>query len=181
VLKDLVEADAAGRLGVHVVWLPMVPGDNEETARLSAELFSGLEVHQYYDAQRVVGLSYHRDVFPDCLVQAVRATPPTHPLHGELTDRAEGEHRDYPLWDAVLFYPDGIQWRDQPPTPAHWSKQIAFFAGEPNGGESVGADAVMTGTFFRDVCAAPPVDSDWLLEVRRGRQRIMTHQDRDSD
>lgn len=142
----------------------MVPGDSEEAARRTGAMFPAGRVHQYYDAERVAGLACTREAFPNCLAEAVRATPQDHPLHEVLTDWAQGGRGDGPLWDAVLFYPKGVEWSDRVPAPVLWSKQAAFF----------GSDAgEVTGTFFRNDCKQPPVDSDWQRQVRQAMAKLL--------
>ncbi len=182
-LKEIVEALPDDAVSIHVVWLPMLPGDSREAALATGAMFAGRPVHQYYDARRVVGLAYSRDVFPTCLRDVIRATPEDHPFHAVLAEWAEHRRDEGPLWDAVLFYPAGVEWQDKAPAPALWSKQVAFFVPSADGIGAVcrsgaaddasdgddagGSGEQITGTFFHNDCNQPPVDSDWFLEVRR--------------
>ena len=156
-LKEVAERYGEESVAIHVVWMPMVPGDNEKAARSSGAMYAGHEVLQYYDTERLVGLAYQRDVFADCLRGAVAATPPDHPLFETLRGWASSNAQERPLWDAVLFYPRGVEWKQRVPEPMRWSKQVGFMGG------GVGH---MTGIFFRNDCNQSPVDSDWNDELQ---------------
>lgn len=164
-LKEIAEKYSQDEVSVHVVWLPMVSGDDERAARSTGRMYAAHPVHQYYDGQRSVGLSYRREVFTNCLNDALSVMPQDHPLYAELNEWASTPRGIGPLWDAVLFYPPGIEWDDHIPRPAAWSKQVAFFEG---------GTGDITGTFFRYDCKSPPVDSDWNVEVRRGLRAVQT-------
>jgi hypothetical protein len=157
VLKEVVETHVDTALSIHVVWMPMVPGDSREAAQKTGAMFAGEPVHQYYDGERLAGAAYMRDAFADCLTDALQAVPEDHPVYAQLKEWPRSGRSVGPLWDAVLFYPPNVQWADQAPRPKYWSKQVGFFG--------PGAGAV-TGTFFRNDCKQPPVDSDWFREVR---------------
>lgn len=162
-LKQVAERFPPSEVSVHVVWMPMVPGDDEPAARATGKMFAGLGVRQYYDGQRVVGLGYRRDVFTNCLDDAISVMPEDHPLYEQLSEWATTTRGEGPLWDAVLFYPPGVEWTDRIPAPRFWSKQVGFF------GEDAGD---VTGVFFRNDCKAPPVDSDWHREVREAMTKL---------
>lgn len=141
----------------------MVPGDSERAARRTGSMFPPKRVSQYYDSERVVGSAFIRGPFRGCLDQALRATPANHPLHEALVEWSQSGQPEHPLWDAVLFYPPGIEWIDTAPAPLFWSKQVGFF----------GSDAgEVTGTFFRDGCDQPPIDSSWPAEARQALERL---------
>jgi len=156
VLREVAEKYSPHQVAVYVVWLPMVPGDDERAASSTGRMYARQQVRQYYDGERIVGLSYHRDVFPTCLKDAISVMPKDHPLHAQLSEWAETSPAEVPLWDAVLFYPPDVEWSDRTPQPVAWSKQVAFFG--PDSGE-------ITGTFFRNDCKGSPIDSDWRSEV----------------
>ena len=168
VLKQIVEAYPSDAVSVHVVWMPMVPGDSLRAARKTGRMFASSDVHQYYDEERAVGLACHRDAFSGCLTDAARATPKDHPLYETLVDWAEGGRGEGPLWDAVLFYPPGVEWSEVVPAPRLWAKQVAFLG--PDAGE-------VTATFFRNDCDQPPVDSDWHREVRQAMATLLDAND----
>jgi len=157
VQTEIAEKWPATDVSIHIVWLPMVPGDNARATRRTGRSFPP-HVHQYYDPDRLVGHAYYRDVFPGCLRDALRVMPKDHPLYDTLHEWSQASRSEGPIWDAVFFYRAGSEWTDGVPVPAFWSMQVAFF---PQGDDGV------TGTFFRNSCSEPPVDSDWHEEVRR--------------
>lgn len=163
-LKEVIEAHPDATLSVHIVWLPMVPGDSEEAARKTAAMFTDARVRQYYDANRMTGLACTREAFPSCLKDALANMPHDHPMRKMLVEWLETGSGDGPMWDAVLFYPKGVEWTERMPAPVTWSKQVGFF----------GADAGdVTGTFFRNDCRKPPVDSDWHVQVRQAMAQLL--------
>jgi len=164
VLKQVAEGFPQREVSVHVVWMPMVPGDDEPAARTTGRMFAGLDVRQYYDGGRVVGSAFRRDVFPNCASDALSVMPEEHPLYAQLREWATPPRAEGPLWDAVLFYPPGVEWGDQTPVPRFWSKQVAYL------GENAGG---VTGVFFRNDCKAAPVDSDWHREVREAMANLL--------
>lgn len=167
-LKEIAEKYSEDEVSVHVVWMPMVPGDDEQAARSSAKMYGGHAVHQYYDAQRIVGLAYRAEVFANCLRDAIGVMPKDHPLYADLTEWASTPRGEGPLWDAVLFYPPSVEWREEMPRPAAWSKQVGFF----------GSDAgPITGMFFRNSCTEPPTESDWHVEVRNAMNGLVENRE----
>ncbi len=188
-LKEIVEASPKADVSVIIVWLPMIGTDNAFAAHKIARMFDDERaldtpqsrratrnrsgdfqaacqgrVRQFYDPKRIVGLACVRDVFPTCLHDSLAATPPDHPIYADLKQWEANASRPRPLWDAVLFYDKASEWRDRVPTPNSWSKQVAFF-GDVEPGQP-------TATFFHNDCKAPPMDSDWYVEVRNAMQAI---------
>jgi hypothetical protein len=164
VLKEIAEAYPAGAVSLHVVWMPMVPGDDARAARETGSMFAGFRVHQYYDGERAVGLAFHREVFPHCLREIVAATPDDHPMHDQLGEWLASSPNDRPLWDAVLYFPKGAEWTSRAPRPVRWSKQVGFMGGDAGD---------VTGVFLKNDCHQPPVDSDWHREVRRAMKHLL--------
>lgn len=163
-LKEVVEKYPSDQVSVFVVWLPMVPGDSKRAARSTGAMYAGYQVRQYYDPDRTVGLAYHREVFPNCLRDALSVMPKDHSLYGELSGWAASSRGDGPLWDAVLVYPSGAEWNESIPRPTSWSKQAAFF------GISAGE---ITAVFFRNDCMQPPTESDWHIEVKTAMNALL--------
>lgn len=162
VLKEIAKKYPGETISIHLVWLPMVCGDDERTARRIGASFPP-HVHQYYDSERASGLAFTNDAFSGCLDRAIQATPRDHPLHNDLVDWAASRESG-PLWDVVLCFGRGTTWTDRAPPPLFWSKQVAFFGN---------AAGVSSGTFFRNDCGQPPVDSDWFHEVRLAVQSLL--------
>jgi len=166
VLKEVVEKYPQEQVSVHVVWMPMVTGDSERAARSTGTVYPHDRVHQYYDGEHLVGLVYRREVFAHCLREILAVMPSDHPMHADLSEYAasSGNEGEGPLWDAVLFYPPGVEWTQCVPEPAAWSKQVGFF------GDDAGD---VTGVFFRNDCKQLPVDSDWHNQVREAMAAVM--------
>src|SRR5262245_11572814 len=106
--------------------MPMVPTDREQAAQEEAALLRDPRVTHFYDANRRVGIDYSTHVFAACAKEALASLPPEHPLRARLAELAESDPRDWPLWDAVLFYRAGTTWQAELPPPARWAKQVAY-------------------------------------------------------
>jgi hypothetical protein len=144
-------------VAVAIVWMPMVPTDSEQAAQEEAARLSDPRVAHFYDPDRRVGTAYSAHVFGACAKEALLALPREHPLRPRLAELAEGDPGEWPLWDALLLYRAGTTWQaEPPPPPVRWAKQVAYF----------GTDDIVTGTFFRNDCRSPPLDSDWQVVVR---------------
>lgn len=165
-LNEVAEKFGADAVAIHVVWMPMLPGDDEDVARSSATLYAGDEVHQYYDPERLVGFAYRRDVFAECLAEEFAVTPRAHPLYETLRERSSPNAQQRPLWDAVLFYPPGVEWAEHAPVPTRWSKQVGFLGAEAG---------QVTGIFFHNDCNEPPANSDWHDELRKAMRAMRPH------
>ena len=168
VLKEVVEKYPQDKVSVHVVWLPMVPGDDEAAARSTGKIYGKRRVYEYYDGGRLVGLGYRQEAFATCLQDALSVMPKEHPLYTDLTEWASTPLGKGPLWDAVLFYPPGVEWNERMPQPTAWSKQVGFF------GSNAGP---ITGMFFRNSCKEPPTESDWHVEIRNAMNALAKQQD----
>ena len=143
---------------VEIVWVPMLPTDTEESARRAARMFRDPRIRQYYDRDRQLGIAYMKDVFPDCIRDALTVLPADHEFRPRLEEAVASPDQGFPLWDAVLAYPPDAEWRDHVPRPAMWSKQMAYWGCRKDG--------ELTGTFWRNDCKQLPIDSDWAIEVR---------------
>ena len=161
----MLEAFPDSELDVSVVWLKMLPTDTPRAAARTGRMFAGSRVRQFYDPARIVGTTYMRDVFPNCIHDALQATPLDHPMRSDLEEWARGPAGESPLWDAVLFYPSGVEWGSTAPQPLLWAKQVGFFPENDDGQP--------TGIFWHHVCKSAPVDSDWQWEVRDAMQQLM--------
>lgn len=163
-LKEVVEKYPQDQVSVHVVWMPMVPGDDEQAARSTGEMYAKRGVHQYYDDEHILGLAYRSELFANCLRDILTVMPSDHPMYAEISEWASSSHSEGPLWDAVLFYPPGVEWTERMPRPVAWSKQVGFF----------GSDAGdVTGVFFQNDCKQLPVDSDWRRQVREAMPALI--------
>lgn len=165
VQKQINEAYPHASLAVHIIWLPMIPTDDERSAREAARMFTDARVTQYYDPKRLSGLAYMQEAFSNCLREALAATPKDHPVHDDMEAWARESDEPGALWDAALFYDQGITWNQRAPAPTLWSKQVGYFGCE--------ASAGVTGTFFKNECAKPPVDSDWNHQIREALATLL--------
>lgn len=84
-----------------VIWLPMKPGDNAESAGRQAEVFVDSRVQQGWDADGAIGDAFAR----------------TFNLKGR-------------AWDVYAVYSPGIEWRGETPAkPTFWMHQLTADAG----------------------------------------------------
>ena len=155
--KEIVKDAPNAAVSVEVVWISMLPTDTEESARNSARMFRDPRIRQFYDGDRRLGIAYVKDVFPDCIRDALTVLPADHELRPRLEEVAASPDQEFALWDAVFAYPPDSEWRESVPRPSSWSKQMAFWGPGEDGGP--------TGTFWRNDCAQLPVKSDWAVEV----------------
>lgn len=142
----------------------MVPTDSERAARSTGTPFADRRIRQYYDPAKELGRRAMQEAFEGCLSQAIEATPKDHPIHEMLADGSPDPDRPHVLWDAVLFYPPGIEWTAAMPRPPLWSKQIGFWGGE---------ESDSTGEFYKNDCRQGPVVSDWHIEVREAMNMLL--------
>ena len=156
--KEIVKGAPNAAVSVEVVWISMLPTDTEESARNSARMFRDPRIRQFYDGDRRLGIAYVKDVFPDCIRDALTVLPADHELRPRLEEVAASPDQEFALWDAVFAYPPDSEWRESVPKPSSWSKQVDF-----RRPEKVGKP---TGTFWRDLCTQLPIESDWAIEVR---------------
>lgn len=161
--KEAVEAYSRDELSVIVIWIPMLGSDNEQTARQAAQMFTDTRVTQFYDANRLSGIAYSRDMFFPHRADAIAAIPDGHFLKELLADMRDVPPEQMPLWDATLFYPKGTTWSTTVPLTDRWSKQL-LFAGGGSGQPS---------TFWVDSLKQPPVETDWYDEVRGQTARLL--------
>jgi hypothetical protein len=157
VQKEVVEATALRPdISIIVIWMPMVETDSQAEAVKASAMFEDSRVAQFYDPHRVVGIDYVKGAFANCLRDALSVLPKEDELRSmvEHWNELAPEHRA--LWDVVLFYPPGVEWKTSAPAPKRWAKQVMYF----EGGEKT------TGTFFRDDCKKLPIDSDWHVLLR---------------
>ncbi len=119
-LQAILEQFPNARLGVTLVWLDMLEADSETTAHTAAQRFRDPRVRHYHDPRRLVGTTFAHQVFPGYLASAAAAFPKGDPVRLQLESRPP----DSPLWDIYLFYDSAATWKDAPPRPIHWIKQL---------------------------------------------------------
>ena len=156
--QEIVKGAPNAAVSVEVVWIAMLPTDTEESARDAARMFRDPRIHQFYDGERQLRIAYMKDVFPDCIRDALTVLPADHEFRPRLQEAAASPEKEFALWDAFLAYPPDAEWGESVPKPAFWSKQMAFWGS--------GHDGEPTGTFWRNDCKKLPVESDWAIEIR---------------
>jgi hypothetical protein len=164
VVESAIKGYPNADISIMIVWIPMLSSDNETAARKSSRMFDDPRVHQFWDANRLSGIAYSRDVFPQWAKDGAEALPPDHTLCEALKSRADTPPEKRPLWDIAMFYGKGSDWRDTPPKPKHWTKQIAYFGMQEDG---------TSGLFWQNDFGKAPVESDWLVEVKQGMTALV--------
>ncbi len=120
----------------------MLEGDGFEAARRASAMYPRDGVVQFYDSRRSVGWAYTRGPFEGAHQAAIDGLPDDHWLKQHLENREEG-----PAWDAYFVYAPGVRWKDGPPAPGAWIKQV-------------GMDERGTSWFWEDTWAVPPRAGD---------------------
>ncbi|MEE8458482.1 MAG: PDZ domain-containing protein [Phycisphaerales bacterium] len=157
IFAEAVEAYPDEDLSVLVIWEPMLGSDNEAAARDSATIFDDPRVHQFWDADRLSGITYSTEVYPERLRQIADAMPPDHFLKDHCVRNADASPGQVPMWDFAVFYPAGGEWTETPPASSGFIRQLAIFK-TPQG---------TSATLLTDDFTRPPFKSDWYDEVRR--------------
>ena len=94
------EVDSASLRGLSV-WLPMMSGDDPESARAASESYADDRVEHRWDPERRLGALFAKRLG----LQGV-------------------------AWDVYLLYPAGVVWEDDgPPEPTFWMHQLPMAAG----------------------------------------------------
>lgn len=159
VLESVVAGYPGLDLGIHIIWAPMLGGDNEEAARKISKMFADPRVEQYWDPERLLGTSYSAHVFPSYLVDMEKgldaALPADHWWREQERNWKNAKPQHAPLWDVAFTYDKGANWGKTPPVPHGMVKQVFFYGDEENG---------PTGMFFTNF-RKPPRDGDWIAEV----------------
>ncbi len=130
VLESVVKAYPNADVSVQVVWVPTLASDNEAAARKISSMFDDPRVHQYWDPNRRTGVAYT--------------------LRERLAVRAESPPEKAPLWDVAFFYPKGLEWKDKPPRPEAWVKQVIYYGD----------------------LAKPPNETDWAVKLAVGMKKL---------
>ena len=160
--KEIVKANQSSNVRVYFVWLPMLPSDNENEGSCMARNLASRRSRHFYDPQRRAGITFVEDHFRNDTREALAALPQEHPFRNRLARWAATPPSESPLWDAVLFFPPGVEWHETSPRPDWWTKQIGF-SGE-------GEHRKPTGQFLRNHIKDGPVESDWFVETREGME-----------
>lgn len=98
-LKSVLEDFSKADIEVSIVWIDMLPSDNEAAARKTAKMFTDARVRQFYDPRRtrLAGKAF---------------------AHGLIRPGAGV------AWDIYMFYKPGDTWDEHPPKPIDWMHQL---------------------------------------------------------
>ncbi len=91
-------------MSVSIVWINILQGDSEMTARKSAIIFNDPRVLQFYDPHRLSG----------------KAIAESLGWKGRVA------------WDIYLFYTAGGKWNETPPAPVDWMHQLTDTWADPD-------------------------------------------------
>ena len=157
VRKELVDRYGPERLSAIVVWIPMIPSDNERAARASATIFPVGRAVQFYDGKQEFGLAYTRGTFAGFIARARKSLPDGHRLAVAIDEHGEAARAQ---WDVYMLYAPGVRWdaasggaTSAPPMPTHWIKHSGRMQGEES-------------TYWVDSPDTPPREGD-LFEAMR--------------
>ncbi len=156
----IVKAGRSGGVRVYFVWLPMLPSDDESEAAGMARKLASPRARHFFDPKRRAGIAFVEDHFHNDTREALAALSEDDPFRKRLARWAAAPASQNPLWDAVMFFPPGVEWDSKSPRPEWWTKQIGF-SGE-------GDRHKPTGQFLRNRIKDGPVESDWFIEAREG-------------
>src|SRR5262245_1739619 len=106
--------------------MPMVPTDSESEARRFAASIAEPGARHFYDPDRRVGISFSEDYFHPLMWNALAALPKHNPYQERLAKQVAAPAREHPLWDAVLIFRPGAEWRVHTPRPDWWARQVGF-------------------------------------------------------
>ena len=163
--KEIVEAYPDAKLAVQIVWLPMIPSDNEAAARKSATVYSDRRFQQYYDPDRLLGIAFTKEVKLEDFQPLLDATPDEHPLKQRMKEWIALPPEQRALWDIAYFFPPGVEWTERLPASSRWTKQMGFWGDQPGDQPS--------GLFLRQGSKEPPSESDWFVEIREGMKKLL--------
>ena len=159
VQKEIVRSRGGSQAQVYFVWLPMLASDNQSQAEAMVRQLGAGPARDFYDPHRRIGIAFVKDHFRAYMHEALSKMPAEHPFHQRLAQALSQPADEAPLWDAVLFFAPGVEWKGTAPRPDWWAKQVGF------SGENPGH---ATGRFWRSETENGPVESDWFDEARHG-------------
>lgn len=151
--KEITSRYPAQQVSAIVVWIPMLPTDNESASRSAATIYPPGRAVQFYDSRQAVGWAYSGETFQGFIDRAIKSLPPEHFLAEQLKDRYE---RERPQWDLYMLYAPGVRWEAQakgPPVPTHWIRHCGRTDGENS-------------TYWRDTPDAPPREGNLFVGMR---------------
>ncbi len=162
--KEIIEQYPEEDLSLLIVWEPMLGSDDQPSAEKSSTIFDDPRVTQYWDSQRLSGNTYSTQVYPDRFRQVSQVMPEDHFLAAMFKQMADRSPEQIPMWDFALFYRAGVIWKDAPPKPQGFIRQLAYSPMQNGSGS----------TLLVDDFSQPPIQSDWFDEVRREMRSLMS-------
>jgi hypothetical protein len=96
VQKSIIKTFPDADIGINIIWIKKLPGDSEQTAKKTAEMFTDNRVSHFYDKDQIVGKEIAKSIGWD----------------------------GHTAWDIYLFYNSGDEWTEAPPRPIHWMHQL---------------------------------------------------------
>lgn len=97
VQESIINKFPDAELDISIVWIKMLSGDSESTAKKSAGMFNDYRVRHFYDPAKRSG----------------KAIADTLGYPGKVA------------WDIYLFYAAGGVWIETPPKPNYWMHQLS--------------------------------------------------------
>lgn len=137
-----------------VVWVFMLPSDNESEGRKAAQLFDFPGARHFYDGQNEIGRLLRAEQFPNAIRDALATLPAEHPMRKSLEERKNLPPEKMRVWDSVLIFPPGARWDEHTPKPDWSTVQTGSRIEEKPGHSKV--------VFWKN---GVPVGSDWYLEA----------------
>ena len=153
-------------LRLIIVWTDSIATDGEEGAQSATALFDDPRVRQFHDHGRLVGQRLARHIDMPSLREVAESRGATTEV---LEERFQPSYVEGPaaVFDTVFFFPPGVEWTDEVPTPAGWVTQLDPTTFELNGerfrwGEEMGDEMARIARGLLRAGGAPP-----LVEARR--------------
>ena len=81
---------------ISIVWIKILTGDSEQTAKKAADMFTDGRAVHFYDPRKSAGKSVANRL----------------------------GWKGNVAWDIYLFYKCGVEWGDAPPRPIYWMHQL---------------------------------------------------------
>ena len=175
--------DDAREASLSVVWLPMLPTDNAAAACSSATMFRDPRVKQFWDPDRLSGLTWSAEFQAAEAKALLDSMPPDHGMR-EFVEMWIDNPSIYPVWDVAYFFAPEIRWGDHVPTPSSWTKQVGFWGGSDDDTPNAEADStatsntepampdMTTGDFWTSRRSWDTIESDWYREIRLGMDSL---------
>ena len=100
VMQEMLAKVPSDRVSVHVVWTPVVPGDDLDAAKEARSLISDPRAVHYWDPEQHVGLAY-----------------------GTVLELPRGREL---AWDIYFTFEPQVTWEEQVPGPEDWVHQLGM-------------------------------------------------------